>query len=63
MARKQHTRNATGPQGPSQRQLRAGELIRHALVDVLRENEIHDEVLTGVSLTVTEVRMLSLIHI
>ncbi|WP_292054887.1 MULTISPECIES: 30S ribosome-binding factor RbfA [unclassified Brevundimonas] len=57
MARKQHTRNATGPQGPSQRQLRAGELIRHALVDVLRENEIHDEALMGVSLTVTEVRM------
>jgi len=57
MARKQHTRNASGPQGPSQRQLRAGELMRHALVDVLRDNEIHDEVLMGVSLTVTEVRM------
>lgn len=57
MGRKQHTRNATGPQGPSQRQLRAGELIRHALVDVLREEEIHDEALQGVSITVTEVRM------
>ncbi len=57
MARKQHTRNASGPQGPTQRQLRAGELIRHALVDVLRENEIRDEALMGVSLTVTEVRM------
>jgi len=41
MARKQHTRNASGPLGPSQRQLRAGELIRHALVDVMREHEIH----------------------
>ena len=30
MAHKQHTRNASGPAGPSQRQLRAGELIRHA---------------------------------
>ncbi|MGA0544606.1 30S ribosome-binding factor RbfA [Brevundimonas sp. VNH65] len=57
MARKQHTRNASGPQGPSQRQLRAGELIRHALVDVLREEDIHDEALAGVSITVTEVRL------
>ncbi len=57
MARKQHTRNASGPAGPSQRQLRAGELIRHALVDVLREEDIHDEALKGVSITVTEVRM------
>jgi ribosome-binding factor A len=57
MARKQHTRNASGPQGPSQRQLRAGELVRHALVDVLREEDIHDEALQGVSVTVTEVRM------
>ena len=45
------------PAGPSQRQLRAGELIRHALVDVMREHEIHDEALVGVSVTVTEVRM------
>lgn len=57
MGRKQHTRNASGPQGPSQRQLRAGELIRHALVDVLREEDIHDAALQGVSVTVTEVRM------
>ena len=57
MARKQHTRNSSGPAGPSQRQLRAGELIRHALVDILREEEIHDEALAGVSITVTEVRL------
>jgi ribosome-binding factor A len=43
--------------GPSQRQLRAGELIRHALVEVLREEEIHDPALEGVSVTVTEVRL------
>lgn len=43
--------------GPSQRQLRAGELIRHALVEVLREAEIHDEAMQGVSVTVTEVRL------
>lgn len=57
MGRKQHTRNASGPQGPSQRQLRAGELIRHALVEVLREEEIHDPAMEGVSVTITEVRM------
>ncbi|MFN3228997.1 MAG: 30S ribosome-binding factor RbfA [Asticcacaulis sp.] len=45
------------PAGPSQRQLRAGELIRHALVEILREEEIHDEALQGVSVTLTEVRM------
>ena len=57
MAHKQHTRNSSGPAGPSQRQLRAGELIRHALVDILREEDIHDEALADVSVTVTEVRL------
>lgn len=46
-----------GAAGPSQRQLRAGELVRHALVEVLREEEVQDEALTGVSVTVGEVRM------
>jgi len=41
----------------SQRQLRASEMIRHALVEVMRENEIRDPALVGVSVTVTEVRM------
>lgn len=44
-------------QGPSQRQLRAGELIRHALVDILREGEIIDVALADVSVTVSEVRL------
>jgi ribosome-binding factor A len=47
-----------GPaQGPSQRQLRAGELIRHSLADILRQGELHDEALEAASVTVTEVRM------
>jgi ribosome-binding factor A len=46
-----------GPIGPSQRQLRAGELIRHALVAILREEELADPALQGVSVTVSEVRM------
>jgi ribosome-binding factor A len=45
------------PQGPSQRQLRAGELVRHALVEILREENLADPALDGVSVTVTEVRL------
>ena len=41
----------------SQRQLRAAELIRHALVEVLREEDIHDPALKDVSVTITEVRL------
>ena len=50
-------RSRPAPKGPSQRQLRAGELVRHALVDIFREEEINDPVLKGVSVTVTEVRI------
>ena len=41
----------------SQRQLRVGEVIRHALVDILARGEVHDPGLAGVSVTVTEVRV------
>ena len=44
-------------QGPSQRQLRAGELVRHALADILRQGDLHDEALEMASVTVTEVRL------
>jgi len=42
--------------GPSQRQLRVGELIRRRLSEVLARGEIHDPVLNGMSITVGEVR-------
>ncbi len=42
---------------PSQRQLKVGELIRHALADIFSRGEIVDEVLARHSLTVPEVRM------
>lgn len=42
--------------GPSQRQLRVGELLRHALSEIMRETEIRDPDLIGVSVTVTEVK-------
>ena len=40
----------------SQRQLRAGELVRHSLAQILREVDVADPRLQGVSVTVTEVR-------
>jgi ribosome-binding factor A len=43
--------------GPSQRQLRVGELIRHALAEMLTRGEIYDDVLTSHLVTIPEVRM------
>lgn len=45
-----------GP-GPSQRQLRVGELIRRTLSDVLARGDIHDADLSRMSITVGEVRV------
>ena len=45
-----------GPIGPSQRQLRVGEALRHALAEVLTRNEIRDPELEGVSVTITQVK-------
>lgn len=47
---------ATEGAGPSQRQLRAGELIRHALVDILAREALRDPDLQGVTVTIGEVR-------
>jgi len=41
--------------GPSQRQLRVGELIRRTLADLLNRGEIHDPALNAMSITVGEV--------
>ena len=43
--------------GPSQRQLRVGELVRRTLSDVLNRAEIHDPELNRMSITVGEVRL------
>lgn len=45
------------PSGPSQRQLRVGELIRHAIADMLARGDIHDDVLAKHVVTVPEVRL------
>ncbi|MGF1627016.1 MAG: 30S ribosome-binding factor RbfA [Alphaproteobacteria bacterium] len=42
---------------PTQRQLRVGEEIRHALALIFSREELHDPTLQGVSLTFSEVRV------
>lgn len=45
------------PKGPSQRMLRVGEIIRHALSAVFTRGDVEDEALNGAVITVPEVRM------
>lgn len=54
MSRSHHSRSAHT--GPSQRQLRVGEMLRHALADVLRRGDLRDPDLIGVSVTITQVK-------
>src|ERR1700747_3305670 len=50
-------RHSQPTKGPSQRALRAGELIRHALAEVLARGDVHDPVIETHLVTVAEVRM------
>ncbi len=43
--------------GSSQRQLRAGELVRHTFAEILARAAVHDPVIEGHLVTVPEVRM------
>ena len=45
------------PTGPTQRMLRVGELVRHALAGVFARGDIEDDALAGAVITVPEVRM------
>jgi ribosome-binding factor A len=45
------------PSGPSQRMLRVGELVRHALADMFQRGDVEDDALHGAVITVPEVRM------
>ena len=47
----------TSTPGGSQRQLRVGEIVRHAVADILSQGGVHDPVLEGHLITVPEVRM------
>jgi ribosome-binding factor A len=49
--------NDTGSEGRSVRLLRVGEQFRHILSELLARDEVHDDVLTSHSVSVTEVRM------
>jgi ribosome-binding factor A len=55
MARHHHREPSAG--AASQRALRVGELIRHALSEMLTRGDVHDPVLEGHLITVPEVRM------
>ena len=56
MTRKKGHRDSGTP-GGSQRQLRVGELVRHALADLLMRGEVHDPIIEGHLITIPEVRM------
>ena len=51
-----HHQKSTAP-GGSQRQLRVGETVRHALAEILAHGNVHDPDLEGHIITVPEVRM------
>ncbi len=55
MASRKHSHHR--PSGPTQRMLRVGELVRHALAGLFARGEIEDELLAGKVITVPEVRM------
>ena len=50
-------RNASTPEQQSVRVLKVGERVRHILSELLARGEVHDEVLTAHTVSVTEVRM------
>lgn len=50
-------RQNRSPAGPSQRQLRVGELIRQAIAELLARGDIHDDVIAAHTITVPEVRV------
>jgi ribosome-binding factor A len=55
--RRRHHEFGLPAQPPSQRQLRVGEELRHALAQLLRPGELRDPALQDANVTVTEVRM------
>ena len=57
MPRHQRGKSSSSAPGGSQRQLRVGELIRHAISDILSQGGVHDDTLSGHIITVPEVRM------
>lgn len=52
-----HKQHRDAGAGASQRQLRVGELVRHAFAEMLMRGDVHDPVIEGHLITVPEVRM------
>src|SRR5881628_2985533 len=52
-----HQKKSSAPGGGSQRQLRVGEQVRHAIAEILSHGSVHDADLEGHIVTVPEVRM------
>jgi ribosome-binding factor A len=57
MPRRKEKEYAPAARAASQRQLRVGEELRHALAELLRPGELRDPALHDASITVTEVRV------
>jgi ribosome-binding factor A len=57
MSRHKTRAGAVPGKGPSQRQLRVGEVIRHRLAELLTRGDIHDDVLAAHMITIPEVRL------
>ncbi|MCF8476595.1 MAG: 30S ribosome-binding factor RbfA [Pseudolabrys sp.] len=57
MSRSKKPKRDSATSGASQRQLRVGELVRHAIAQLLARGEVHDPVIEGHLITVPEVRM------
>jgi ribosome-binding factor A len=52
-----HHQKKSSASGGSQRQLRVGEQVRHAIAEILAQGSVHDADLEGHIITVPEVRM------
>jgi ribosome-binding factor A len=53
---RRHNDNLHKDIGPTNRQLRVGELIRRCISDILSKNELYEDSLTNIAITVSEVR-------
>ena len=49
--------NRSASSGPSQRMLRVGEQVRHALSDMLQRGEVRDDLIERTVISISEVRM------
>ena len=53
---RRHNDNLHKDIGPTNRQLRVGELVRRCISDILSKNELYEASLTNIPITVSEVR-------